>query len=98
MQFVEYLNSYHPTIKFKCQKDVNFSFTTKKVDFLDTTIWIDDEGFIPTCIQGLLKNVIKANPSTYIILLIVINGMLLCYKKTVIAAEQHAALPIERGG
>ena len=58
--------------------------------------WIVPE--TPTCIQGLLKNVIKANPSTYIILLIVINGMLLCYKKTVIAAEQHAALPIERGG
>ena len=30
-------------------------------------------------------------------LLIVINGMLLCYKKAPIAAEQHAALPFERG-
>ena len=24
VQFVEYLNSYHPTIKFKCKKDVHF--------------------------------------------------------------------------
>ena len=39
IQFVEYLNSYHPTITFKCKKDVNFSFTSRKVD---TTIWIDE--------------------------------------------------------
>ena len=34
------------TIKFKCEKGVNFDFETKKVDFLDTTLWVDSEGYI----------------------------------------------------
>ena len=46
ISFVSFLNSFHPTIKFKCQKGTNYDFDTKKVDFLDTTIWIDDSGFI----------------------------------------------------
>ena len=53
------MNSYHPTIKFKCQKDVNFSFTTKKVDFLDTTIWIDDEGFIQNTLYSKPSRVVQ---------------------------------------
>ena len=46
LEFVHFLNTFHPTIKFKCKKGVNFDFDTKKVDFLDTTLWIDGEGFI----------------------------------------------------
>ena len=47
-EFISFLNNFHPTIKFKCKKGVNYDFQTKKVDFLDTTIWVDNGGFIQT--------------------------------------------------
>ena len=59
IQFVEYLNSYHPTIKFKCKKEVNFSFTTRKVDFLDTTVWIDEDGFLQTTLYSKPSRVVQ---------------------------------------
>ena len=46
--FVEFLNNFHPTIKFKCKEGVNHNFTTKQVDFFDMTIWVDDIGTIQT--------------------------------------------------
>ena len=58
-QFVNYLNSYHPTIKFKCKKDVNFSFSTGRVDFLDTTVWIDADGFIQTTLYSKPSRVVQ---------------------------------------
>ena len=46
LQFVEFLNTFHPTIKFKCKAGVNYNFETRSVDFLDTTVWIDSDGYI----------------------------------------------------
>ena len=40
------LYSWTPSTQFKCKQGVNFDFTTRKVDFLDTTIWVDDNGVI----------------------------------------------------
>ena len=53
------MNSYHPTIKFKCKKEVNFSFTTRKVDFLDTSVWIDDDGFLQTTLYSKPSRVVQ---------------------------------------
>ena len=36
-----YLNSFYPTIKYKCNKDVNYSFTTRRVYLVNTPIWVD---------------------------------------------------------
>ena len=46
LKFVDFVNSYHPTIKFKCKKGTNYDFQTRKIDFLDTTIWVDSDGLI----------------------------------------------------
>ena len=48
MDFVTFLNSYHPTIKFKCNEFEHFNFQTRSVDFLDLSISIDDGGSIQT--------------------------------------------------
>ena len=48
LEFISYLNSSHPTIKFKCKEGEHFNFKTKTVNFLDMTIFIDDHGFIQT--------------------------------------------------
>ena len=37
LNFVSFLNNFHPTIKFKCKKGENYDFETRRVDFLDTT-------------------------------------------------------------
>ena len=58
VQFVEYLNSCHPTIKFQCKKDSNYCFSTRSVDFLDTTIWIDDHGLIQTTLYSRPSRVV----------------------------------------
>ena len=46
LDFVSFLNTFHPTIKFKCEKGINYDFETRSVDFLDTTVWIDSHGYI----------------------------------------------------
>ena len=43
-EFIQHCNSFHPTIKFTFE----YSFETKSVNFLDTIIWIDEDGFIQT--------------------------------------------------
>ncbi len=48
LDFVTFLNSYHPTIKFKCNEFEHFNFQTRSVDFLDLSISIDDSGSIQT--------------------------------------------------
>jgi peptide-methionine (R)-S-oxide reductase len=52
IQFISFLNSFHPTIKFKCIEGEHFNFETRSVDFLDTTIFIDDDGFIQTTLYS----------------------------------------------
>ena len=42
------MNSFHPTIKFKCVEGEHFNFETRSVDFLDTTISINDDGYLQT--------------------------------------------------
>ena len=37
-EFIDYMNDFHPTIKFQ------FSFSSKEVHFLDTTIYVTEEG------------------------------------------------------
>ena len=44
--FIQYLNQFHPTIKFKCNDGEHFNFESKSVNFLDTTLYIDSDGFI----------------------------------------------------
>ena len=44
IEFIEYLNNFHPYLKFKASYD----FVTKSVVFLDTVISITDNGFIKT--------------------------------------------------
>jgi len=48
LDFITYLNSCHPTIKFKCKEGEHYDFKTRSVDFLDTTIFIDDNGYLQT--------------------------------------------------
>ena len=45
-EFINHLNSLHPTIKFKCEEGVHYNPVSRSFDFLDTTIWIDHEGYI----------------------------------------------------
>jgi hypothetical protein len=59
LQFVEYLNTFHPTIKFKCKAGVNYNFETRSVDFLDTTVWIDNNGFIQTTLYCKPSRVVQ---------------------------------------
>ena len=59
LEFVAFLNSFHPTIKFKCKKGVNYDFNTRAVDFLDTTIWIDNDGYIQTTLYTKPGRVIQ---------------------------------------
>ena len=59
LEFVEFLNNFHPTIKFKCKSGVNYDFTTKSVDFLDTTIWIDSHGLIQTTLYTKPSRVVQ---------------------------------------
>ena len=44
IEFINYLNSFHPYLKFKASYD----FVNKSVIFLDTIISISDDGFIKT--------------------------------------------------
>ena len=46
LEFVKFLNEYHPTIKFKCKEGEHFDFETRSVNFLDTTLYIDNSGYI----------------------------------------------------
>ena len=43
-----HLNSSHSTIKFEFEAGESFNFETKSVNFLDLTIWIDENGCIQT--------------------------------------------------
>ena len=58
-EFVTFLNNSHPTIKFKCKKGINYCFETKKVDFLDTTLWIDSEGYIQSTLYSKPSRVVQ---------------------------------------
>ena len=42
--FIDYLNSFHPFLKFKA----NYNFDTRSVNFLDTTITLNNSNFIST--------------------------------------------------
>ena len=44
LDFIDYLNNFHPYLKFKASYD----FVNKSVVFLDTVISITDDGFIKT--------------------------------------------------
>ena len=46
LEFVKFLNEYHPTIKFKYKEGEHFDFETRSVNFLDTTLYIDNSGYI----------------------------------------------------
>ena len=46
LEFEAFLNSFHTTIKFKCKKGENYDFEQRKVNFLDTCIWVDSDGYI----------------------------------------------------
>ena len=59
MEFVKHLNSFHPTIKFKCKNGSNYNFETRSVDFLDTTMWIDQNGFIQTTLYTKPSRVVQ---------------------------------------
>ena len=59
IEFVNFLNTFHPTIKFKCVKGTNYNFETRKVDFLDTTLWVDDEGFIQSTLYSKPSRVVQ---------------------------------------
>ena len=59
LHFVDFLNQFHPTIKFKCKRGANYDFETRKVDFLDTTIWIDDNGFIQSTLYTKPSRVVQ---------------------------------------
>ena len=48
LQFVDHLNASHPTIKFDCKAGESFNFSSKAVNFLDLTIWVDEAGYIQT--------------------------------------------------
>ena len=43
-KFVDFLNCFHSTIEFTMEYDID----RKSCNFLDTTVWIDSEGFIKT--------------------------------------------------
>ena len=59
LEFVKFLNNYHPTIKFKCKRGVNYDFNTRSVDFLDTTIWVDSNGDIQTTLYTKPSRVVQ---------------------------------------
>lgn len=50
--FTNFLNTFHPTIKFKCNEGEHFSFETRSVNFLDVTLFIDDSGYIQTTLYS----------------------------------------------
>ena len=58
-EFVKHLNNFHPTIKFKCKNGSNYNFETRSVDFLDTTMWIDQNGFIQTTLYTKPSRVVQ---------------------------------------
>ena len=51
--FTSHLNSLHPTIKFEVKPGESYNFTTRSINFLDLTIWIDEAGYIQTSIASL---------------------------------------------
>ena len=59
VEFVNFLNTFDPTIKFKLVKGTNYNFETRKVDFLDTTLWLDDEGFIQSTLYSKPSRVVQ---------------------------------------
>lgn len=52
LDFINFLNSFHPTIRFKCNKGEHYNFNTRSVNFLDTTIYIDKDGYIQTTLYS----------------------------------------------
>ena len=44
LQFIDFMNNFHPTIKFTCEYD----FQTRSVNFLDMKIYVDSDGYIQT--------------------------------------------------
>ena len=52
LAFINHLNSCHPTIKFEVVPGDSYNFTTRSVNFLDLTIWIDDAGYIQTTLYS----------------------------------------------
>ena len=50
--FTTHLNACHPTIKFEVIPGESYNFTTKAINFLDLTIWIDDVGYIQTTLYS----------------------------------------------
>ena len=42
--FIQHFNKAHPTIKVTAE----YNFETKSVNYLNTTIWVDEEGMIRT--------------------------------------------------
>ena len=47
-EFIQYMNSLHPTIKFKCKEGEHYDFETKSVNFLDMRLFIDHDGYLQT--------------------------------------------------
>merc|ERR1711954_165592 len=45
IEFIEFLNSSHRTIKFEYKEGEAFSFETKAVNFLDLHVYIDRDGY-----------------------------------------------------
>ena len=52
LAFISHLNASHPTIKFEAKAGDSYNFTTRSINFLDLTIWIDDAGFIQTTLYS----------------------------------------------
>ena len=50
--FTSHLNSCHPTIKFEVKPGESYNFTTRSINFLDLTIWIDEAGYIQTTLYS----------------------------------------------
>ena len=50
--FTSHLNACHPTIKFEVIPGESFNFTTRTINFVDLTIWIDDAGYIQTTLYS----------------------------------------------
>ena len=47
-RFFNHLNASHRTIKFEVVQGESYNFTTRSINFLDLTVWIDDQGYIQT--------------------------------------------------
>ena len=52
LKFVAHLNASHPTIKFEIKPGESYNFNTRAINFLDLTIWIDEQGYIQTTLYS----------------------------------------------